>query len=143
MLWAFLVKGCLQILLCCNHPMDQKCVGTSAALEYHLLHFYLLELPTQRNFKIQITMQIWYWWLSQFRIRCSQKTNHNHHTFTEQLCRDKYPKEIIQKGTTKKNCTNLCHKTLKCQYNLYFHQCAFLYTPSKSAVYDIIVLTEN
>lgn len=40
-------------------------------------------------------------------------TYHNHHTFMEQLFRNEHPKDVVQKGTTKKNCTHLIHKTLK------------------------------
>lgn len=46
---AFQVKGCLQNLWCCSHPMDQKYVGTLVTLEFHLLHFDHLGLPMRKS----------------------------------------------------------------------------------------------
>lgn len=40
-------------------------------------------------------------------------TYHNHHTFIEQLLRNKDPKDIIEEGTTEQHCSNLANTQIQ------------------------------
>lgn len=40
-------------------------------------------------------------------------TYHNHHTFIEQLLRNKDPKDIIEEGTTEEHCSNLANTQIQ------------------------------
>ena len=40
-------------------------------------------------------------------------TYHNHHTFIEHLLRNKYPKDIIEEGTTEEHCSNLANNQVQ------------------------------
>lgn len=44
-------------------------------------------------------------------------TNHNHDAFLEKPLWDEHPKDVVNEGTAKKNCTNLIQETIK-PYNM-------------------------
>jgi hypothetical protein len=119
MLSAIQVKGCHQILWCCNHPKDQTSVGSLTASVFHPLHFYHHEPPKEKHTINRVMLQKANALIfkSQNQKLCmingkiSRITYHNHDTFMEHLLRNKHPKDVIQERTTEKNCTHLIYKT--------------------------------